>query len=98
MQNLYELASFLNLSKSLFIQDPSMTDWLWELEECKEQKQRSMNFRKDRQKFMDPDEMEKRNIKKLRRVMSLSILIARHTRVYSILSKSSSCLGLQMRV
>ncbi|XP_046661084.1 voltage-dependent calcium channel subunit alpha-2/delta-3 isoform X3 [Homalodisca vitripennis] len=47
--------------------DPSMTDWLWEKKECNEQKQRSMNFRKDRQKFMDPDEQEKRNIDKLRK-------------------------------
>ncbi|XP_054278254.1 voltage-dependent calcium channel subunit alpha-2/delta-3-like isoform X3 [Macrosteles quadrilineatus] len=50
------------------ITDPSMTDYLWEQEECKEQKQRSMNFRKDRQRFMEPDEQERRNIKKLRRI------------------------------
>lgn len=57
----------------LFVQDPSMTDWLWEQEECKEQKQRSMNFRKDRQKFMEPDEQEKRSTKKLRRVRNSTL-------------------------
>lgn len=70
-----------------------MTDWLWELEECKEQKQRSMNFRKDRQKFMDPDEMEKRNIKKLRRVMSLSLLIIPHLRANSTIGVTERLLG-----
>lgn len=70
-----------------------MTDWLWELEECKEQKQRSMNFRKDRQKFMDPDEMEKRNIKKLRRVMSLSFLIIPHPRADSTIEVAERLLG-----
>lgn len=70
-----------------------MTDWLWELEECKEQKQRSMNFRKDRQKFMDPDEMEKRNIKKLRRVMSLSLLIIPHPRADSTIEVTERLFG-----
>lgn len=70
-----------------------MTDWLWELEECKEQKQRSMNFRKDRQKFMDPDEMEKRNIKKLRRVTSLSLLIIPHLRADSTIEVTEWLLG-----
>lgn len=70
-----------------------MTDWLWELEECKEQKQRSMNFRKDRQKFMDPDEMEKRNIKKLRRVMSLSLLIIPHYRADFTIEVAERLLG-----
>lgn len=54
--------------------DPTMTDWLWEQEECKEQRQRSMSFRKDRQKFMEPEELEKRNIRKLRRVYILFLI------------------------
>lgn len=50
-------------------QDPKMTDWLWEMKECAEQKERFESYRRDKEKFETKAEQDKRFTKKLRRVM-----------------------------
>jgi voltage-dependent calcium channel alpha-2/delta-3 len=45
-----------------------MTDWLWEMKECAEQKERFESYRRDKEKFDSKEEQDKRFAKKLRRV------------------------------
>lgn len=47
------------------IVDPKMTDWLWELKECEEQKERFVSYRKNRRLFVSPEEkLRKEYLKK----------------------------------
>jgi hypothetical protein len=50
-----------------------MTDWLWEMKECAEQKERFESYRRDKEKFETKVEQDKRFNKKLRRVSFFSI-------------------------
>jgi voltage-dependent calcium channel alpha-2/delta-3 len=45
-----------------------MTDWLWEMKECAEQKERFESYRRNKEKFDSKEEQDKRFNKKLRRV------------------------------
>jgi hypothetical protein len=48
-----------------------MTDWLWEMKECAEQKERFESYRRDKEKFETKVEQDKRFNKKLRRVRNI---------------------------
>ena len=45
-----------------------MTDWLWEKKERAEQKERSISYRKDPNKFHTKEEQDRRNCEKKKRV------------------------------
>jgi len=45
-----------------------MTDWLWEVKECAEQKERFQSYRKNKHKFQSREEQDRRFIKKMKRV------------------------------
>lgn len=45
-----------------------MTDWLWEVKECKEQKERFMSGRKNRDFFFSQEEQNRRYALKLKEV------------------------------
>ncbi|XP_059477991.1 voltage-dependent calcium channel subunit alpha-2/delta-3 isoform X4 [Neocloeon triangulifer] len=49
------------------VTDPKMTDWLWEMKECAEQKERFESYRRDKEKFDSKEEQDRRFAKKLRR-------------------------------
>ncbi|XP_065354031.1 voltage-dependent calcium channel subunit alpha-2/delta-4 isoform X3 [Cloeon dipterum] len=49
------------------VTDPKMTDWLWEMKECAEQKERFESYRKNKEKFDSKEEQDRRYAKKLRR-------------------------------
>ncbi|XP_071450777.1 voltage-dependent calcium channel subunit alpha-2/delta-3 isoform X1 [Hetaerina americana] len=54
------------------VTDPKMTDWLWEVKECAEQKSRFESYRKNRQKFHTREEQERQYDQKLKRVQNQS--------------------------
>ncbi|KAL1110506.1 hypothetical protein AAG570_008034 [Ranatra chinensis] len=43
------------------VEDPKMTDWLWEMKERAEQKERSISFRRDRSNFHSKEEHDRRS-------------------------------------
>ena len=45
-----------------------MTDWLWEVKECEEQKENFVNHRKNRNLFVSPEEQDRRFALRLKRV------------------------------
>lgn len=51
-----------------FFKDPKMTDWLWEVKECKEQKERFLSERKDKELFYSEEEQTRRLAQKLKEV------------------------------
>ncbi|XP_049297304.1 voltage-dependent calcium channel subunit alpha-2/delta-3 isoform X3 [Anopheles funestus] len=48
------------------VEDPKMTDWLWEIKERAEQKERFIDYRKNRVLFYSPEEQHRRMIMKQR--------------------------------
>ncbi|XP_046388062.1 voltage-dependent calcium channel subunit alpha-2/delta-3 isoform X1 [Ischnura elegans] len=54
------------------VTDPKMTDWLWEVKECAEQKSRFESYRKNRQKFHSAEEQGRQYDQKLKRVQNQS--------------------------
>ncbi|EDS45842.1 dihydropyridine-sensitive l-type calcium channel [Culex quinquefasciatus] len=48
------------------VEDPKMTDWLWEIKERAEQKERFIDYRKNRVIFFSPEEQHRRMIMKQR--------------------------------
>jgi len=48
-----------------------MTDWLWEMKECAEQKERFESYRRDKERFDTKMEQDRRFAKKLRRVITI---------------------------
>lgn len=52
----------------VFFKDPKMTDWLWEIKERAEQKERFIDYRKNRVIFFSPEEQHRRMIMKQRMV------------------------------
>ncbi|EAT48840.1 AAEL000121-PA, partial [Aedes aegypti] len=50
------------------VEDPKMTDWLWEIKERAEQKERFIDYRKNRVIFFSPEEQHRRMIMKQRMV------------------------------